>query len=71
MKFIPSYNVIYKGVFHESDEMFEIDAKDAEEMSAHGEIVEESTPPVLAVESERTAEEKPRRGRPSKKEDTK
>lgn len=71
MKFIPNYNVMYKGVFRESDEMFEIDEKDVEEMSAHGEIVEESTTHVPTVESEGPAEGKPRRGRPSKKEETK
>lgn len=39
MKFTPKYTVSYHGAFHEADKPFEIDAKDADEMSAHG-IVE-------------------------------
>lgn len=59
MRFIPNYRVCYKGVFYECDDEFEIDPEDAEEMSEHGEVVDEPTPP---------AEEKPRRGRPRRAE---
>ena len=59
MRFIPDYRVCYKGVFYECDEEFDIDPADAEEMSEHGEVVDEPTPPA-----EEPAEEKPRRGRP-------
>ena len=38
MKFTPDYNVMYKGVFYEADETFEIDDKDSEEMIRHGEV---------------------------------
>lgn len=59
MRFIPDYRVCYKGVFYECDEGFDIDPADAEEMSEHGEVVEEPTLPA-----EEPEEEKPRRGRP-------
>lgn len=59
MRFIPDYRVCYKGVFYECDEEFDIDSADAEEMSEHGEVVEEPAPPA-----EEPDEEKPRRGRP-------
>lgn len=65
MRFIPDYRVCYKGVFYECDEEFDIHPADAEEMSEHGEVVDEPTPPV-----EEPVEEKPRRGRPAKKEET-
>lgn len=69
MRFIPDYRVCYKGRFYECDEEFDIDEKDAEEMSKHGEIVEDPTPPAPAdnleiKEPEKPEEEKPRRGRP-------
>lgn len=69
MRFIPDYRVCYKGEFYECDEEFDIDPADAEEMSEHGEIVEEPTPPQEEpVEKpepplEEPEEEKPRRGR--------
>lgn len=69
MRFIPDYRVCYKGRFYECDEEFDIDASDAEEMSEHGEVVEDPTPPAPSEEPEAPVEEKPRRGRPVKKED--
>lgn len=72
MRFIPDYRVCYKGDFYECDEEFDIDPADAEEMSEHGEIVEEPTPPpekpVEKTEPplEAPEEEKPRRGRRKK-----
>lgn len=59
MRFIPDYRVCYKGVFYECDEEFDIDPTDADEMSEHGEVVDEPTPPA-----EEPAEGKTRRGRP-------
>lgn len=64
MRFIPDYRVCYKGVFYECDEEFDIDSADAEEMSEHGEVVDEPTQPPK--EPEDKEEEKPRRGRPPK-----
>lgn len=43
MKFTSRYTVSYHGSFHEAGKPFEIDAKDADEMSAHG-IVEATEP---------------------------
>lgn len=60
MKFIPDYRVSYKGCFYETDEAFEIDPEDAEEMSRHGEVVDEPAPSIEG------SEEKPRRGRRKK-----
>ena len=36
MKFVPRVNVVYHGEFHRTDEAFEIDAADAEEMGFLG-----------------------------------
>lgn len=65
MRFIPDYRVCYKGEFYECDEEFDIDPADADEMSEHGEIVEESAPPAEPKEPklEEMNDEKPRRGR--------
>lgn len=69
MRFRPKYTVSYRGEFYYPDEEFAIDPADELEMSQHGEILEESELP--AEEPEEAAEEKPRRGRPPKKEETK
>lgn len=69
MRFIPDYRVCYKGRFYEADEEFDIDPADELEMSQHGEILEESE--FSAEEPEASVEDKPRRGRPPKKEETK
>lgn len=66
MRFIPDYRVCYKGTFYECDEEFDIDPADADEMSKHGKIVEESTPPdepAELAEPDKLLEEKPKRGR--------
>lgn len=71
MRFIPDYRVCYKGEFYECGEELEIDPADAEEMSEHGEVMEATMPPVSHEPPERPdepVEEKPRRGRPAKKE---
>lgn len=59
MRFIPDYRVFYKGVFYECGEEFEIDPADEEEMSEHGEVLGEPTPP----KEEEPVEDKPNRGR--------
>lgn len=69
MRFIPDYRVCYKGRFYEADEEFDIDPADELEMSQHGEILEESE--SSSEEPEASVEDKPRRGRPPKKEETK
>lgn len=67
MRFIPDYRVCYKGRFYECDEEFDIESADVEEMSEHGEVLEESKPPT--EESVEPIEEKPRRGRRRKADD--
>lgn len=59
MRFTPRYTVSYHGEFYYPGEEFDIEPADAEEMSEHGEVVDEPTPPT-----EEPAVEKPRRGRP-------
>lgn len=71
MKFTPDYNVMYKGVFYEADETFEIDEQDAEEMRKHGEIEGETNTSPRESENpdnkEDEPDEKPRqRGRPKR-----
>lgn len=62
MRFVPDYCVSYRGAFHYAGCAFEIDPKDAEEMSRHGTVMQEVRP----VEPE---EPEPRRGRPKKTEE--
>lgn len=38
MKFTPDYGVFYRDGYHPAGRPFEIDAKDAEEMKAHGTV---------------------------------
>lgn len=65
MRFIPDYRVCYKGTFYDCDEGFDIDPADAEEMSEHGEIMEESASFAEpdTPKPEEITEEKPKRGR--------
>lgn len=71
MRFTPDYNVVYKGVLYEADETFEIDEADADEMRQHGEIEVGPDAPAEEQGLVGPAPEKPRRGRPSKKEESK
>lgn len=76
MKFIPKYGVIYKGVLHKGGVVFDIDAKDREEMSRHGSIQDAQAPQaantVVSIASSETppetVETKPAKkpGRPKK-----
>lgn len=60
MRFRPKYTVLYRGEFYYPDEEFDIDPEDAEEMSRHGEVVDEPAPSI------EEPEEKPKRGRRKK-----
>lgn len=42
MRFKPIYTVSYNGVWHNAGEVFEISPADADEMSQHGVILEDS-----------------------------
>lgn len=66
MKFTPDYAVMYKGVRHTAGKRFEIDPKDADEMSKHGTVENHKTP---AEHIEDATNEMPlgrRTGRPKK-----
>lgn len=79
MRFIPDYRVCYKGDFYEADEEMEIDPMDANEMSQHGEVLDDFTPNIPSAKEETSADEdvneasdeadeapKKKRGRPPK-----
>lgn len=50
MKFVPNYTVSYHGEFHKAGIPFDIEDKDAEEMSAHGVVSVENTTEDIPAE---------------------
>lgn len=70
MKVIPDYRVCYKGEFYEAHDEFDIDPKDADEMSEHGEIVDDNNADEREEQHTKydTHEDKPKRGRQPKEE---
>lgn len=72
MTFIPKYAVSYRGVIHKAGVPFEIDADDAADMTAHGEIVSGKAAPESEKEPDESKDdeivEQPVRkaGRPKK-----
>lgn len=57
MRCIPKYRVSYQGNFYEAGQVFDIDAKDEDEMKRHGTVLGDPTPP--AAETRRAG--RPRR----------
>ena len=49
MKFIPNYRVCYDGRFYEAGVQFPIKADDADMMKRHGTVLDEPTPPSVAL----------------------
>lgn len=49
MRFVPKYRVCYNGKFYSAGQEFDIDAKDSDEMKAHGSVKDDPTPPSAEV----------------------
>lgn len=68
MKFTPKYGVMYKGKFHTGNVAFEIDPKDANEMTKHGTVeqtVKQTVGPAatIAPEAEIKPSDKPKQSK--------